>query len=205
MYHKYPDNQIIRSLRHQRINPGKAVLAETIGASAATNIKTFQTRAKVAQLSTSTENFVVKLGLAYNHYNVAYNAGPMAAFIYDSQMTNAYGGTGTTASPNWQIATGFADNLTSNGMTFYNTGIPVDTNYHTFKVVATPASNTNNTAVTFQYYYDGTLIHTATQASPSGAFVSLAAGTGIYKNVGTTAQNVFVDYWYLNLKPIFTR
>jgi hypothetical protein len=59
--------------------------------------------------------------------------------------------------------------------------------------------------VTFQYYYDGNLIHTATQANPSGAFADMNAGTGIYKNVGTTAQNIFVDYWYINLKPNFAR
>jgi hypothetical protein len=201
----YTDPLMVGTLRHSCTNPGKAVLAETIGASTQSTIKTFQTRVKVAQLSTSTENFVVKLGLAYNHYSTAYNLNPMAAFIYDSQMTNAYGGTGTTASPNWQIATGLSSNLNQVGMTFYDTGIPVDTNYHTFKVVATPASNTNNTAVTFQYYYDGNLIHTATQANPSGAFADMNAGTGIYKNVGTTAQNIFVDYWYINLKPNFAR
>jgi hypothetical protein len=205
LYNQYTDTQIHGALRHSCTNPGKAMLAETIGVSTQSTIKTFQTRVKVGSLSTATENFVVKLGLAYNHYASAYNAGAMAAFIYDSQMTSAYGGTGATASPNWQIATGFADNLSSNGMTFYNTGIPVDTNYHTFKVVATPASNTNNTAVTFQYYYDGNLIHTATQASPSGAFADMNAGTGMYKNVGTTAQQMFVDYWYINLKPNFVR
>ena len=116
-----------------------------------------------------------------------------------------YGGAGTAASPNWQIATGLSSNLNQVGMTFYDTGIPVDTNYHTFKVVSTPSENSNNTAVTFQYYYDGNLIHTATQASPSGAFADMWAGTGIYKNVGTTAQNVWVDYWYIKLKPNFTR
>ena len=205
LFTNYTDPLMVGTLRHSCTNPGKAVLAETIGASTQSTIKTFQTRVKVAQLSTSTENFVVKLGLAYNHYSTAYNLNPMAAFIYDSQMTNAYGGTGTTASPNWQIATGLSSNLNQVGMTFYDTGIPVDTNYHTFKVVATPSQNTNNTPVTFQYYYDGNLIHTATQANPSGAFVDMNAGTGIYKNVGTTAQNIFVDYWYINLKPNFAR
>jgi hypothetical protein len=205
LFTQYTDSQIHGALRHSCTSPGKAMLAETIGVSTQSTIKTFQTRVKVGSLSTSTENFVVKLGLAYNHYAAAYNAGPMAAFIYDNQMTNAYGGTGTTASPNWQIATGLSANLNQVGMTFYDTGIPVDTNYHTFRVVSTPSENSNNTAVTFQYYYDGNLIHTATQASPSGAFVDMNAGTGMYKNVGTTAQQMFVDYWYINLKPNFVR
>ena len=202
---QYTDGTHIGALSQTATAVGKAVLAETYSGPDYPVVKTFQFRTKVKQLSTPTENFVVKLGLAYNHYTQAYNTGSMAAFIYDNQMTNAYGGAGTTASPNWQIATGFSDNLNQVGMTFYNTGIPVDLNYHTFKIVSTPASSISQSAITYQYYYDGTLIHTATQASPSGSFASLNAGTGIYKNVGTTAVNINTDYWYLKWKPLTPR
>jgi hypothetical protein len=197
----------IGQLYQNCVNPGKVVWAEVLGVSQSNYIKTFECRTKVNQLigAVSNESFVVQIGGRYNHWNSAYNAnGPMACFVYDPLLTNAYSGTGATASPNWQIATGWNSSLTGTDVTFHNTGIPVDTNYHTFKTVLTPAG-TNGANIIADYYYDGTLIHTRTITN-YGSFAQLGHGVSIYKNTGINFNiNVETDYIYMSFKPTFAR
>jgi len=194
----------IGQLYQNVVDAGKVVWADVLGVAQENYIKTFQCRTKVNQLSgaVSNESFVVQIGGRYSHYNTAYNAnGPMACFIYDPLLTNAYSGTGATASPNWQIATGWNSSLTGTDVIFYNTGIPVDNNYHTFKTVLTPAG----TSIIIDYYYDGTLIHTRTITN-YGSFAQLQHGVSIYKNSGINFNiNLETDYIYLNFKPNFVR
>ncbi len=182
-------------------NVGKVVMTDSFAGPSSVYTKTFQTRTRVDVLSNATDNFVVFIGNRNNHSSAAYNTGAASAFVYDSQLTNAYvNGTGATASPNWQIATGF-DGLSTSNVSFYNTGIPVDTNYHTFKIVNTPGSGTS---MTFDYYYDGNLIYTTTLPTTS-SFSNLGSGTSIYKNAGTSSTTLSSDYYYFKFAPTFSR
>jgi len=164
--------------------------------------KTIEFRTKLNQLSTPSEKFTFQLGMRYNPIT-AYNIGPMAMFIYDPDLTTAYAsGSGETASPNWQIATSPMNSLDSVGTVFYNTGIPVDTNWHRYKITQTRNSSTS---FTYRYFYDGVEIYSRTTTG-SYDFISLSMGSGITKFAGTSQNTqASTDYWYIKYDLITNR
>lgn len=164
--------------------------------------KTIEFRTKLNVLSTPTEKFTFQLGMRYNPIT-AYNVGPMSMFVYDPDLTNAYAsGSGESASPNWQIATSPMSSLDSVGTVFHNTGIPVDTNWHRYKIVQTRNSSTS---FTYRYFYDGVEIHSHTTTG-SYDFINLSMGSGITKFAGTSQfTQAATDYWYIRYDLINNR
>ena len=124
-------------------------------------------------------------------------------FIYDPDLTTTYAsGSGETASPNWQIATSPMNSLDSVGTVFYNTGIPVDTNWHRYKITQTRNSSTS---FTYRYFYDGVEIYSRTTTG-SYDFISLNMGSGITKSAGTSQfTQASTDYWYIKYDLITNR
>ena len=156
--------------------------------------QTMQIRVKLNQLSTSTENYVTHIHAKFNPNDNSYFNKSMAGFVYDSQLTNAYpNGSGVTASPNWQIVTGMAG-LDGAGMTSINTGIPVDLDWHTYRIEQVPASSNSGSGV-IKYYLDGVLLHTQSYTGLT-TFAQYDLGLSTYKNVGTTALTNEIDYIY---------
>jgi hypothetical protein len=127
----------------------------------------------------------------------------MGGFVYDSQLTNAYpSGSGVTASPNWQIVTGM-NSLDGTGMTSINTGIPVDLDWHTYRIEQIPSSSNSSTGV-MKYYLDGVLLHTQNYTGLT-TFAQYDLGLSTYKNVGTTALTNEIDYIYFKYELFNSR
>jgi hypothetical protein len=183
-------------------NIGKTGHWEASSYSAREATKTIEFRTKLNVLSTPTEKFTFQLGMRYNPIT-AYNVGPMSMFIYDPDLTNTYAsGSGETASLNWQIATSPMSSLDSVGTVFHNTGIPVDTNWHRYKIVQTRNSSTS---FTYRYFYDGVEIHSHTTTG-SFDFINLSMGSGITKFAGTTqVTQAATDYWYIRYDLVNNR
>jgi thiamine kinase-like enzyme len=108
-----------------------------------------------------------------------------ACFIYDEGGV----GTGTTASPNWQIIT-----AVSGVRTNFVTSVPVNiTTWYSFRI----ESNANDTEI--YYYINDVLVRTETTNIPSGSTL-IQPYISITKNTGTTNRGIAVDYLGLKIK-----
>jgi len=132
-------------------------------------------------LSDATNRYNVIFGLSQGANSTVNNG---CAFIYDEGGV----GTGTTASPNWQI-------ITANGS--------VRTNFVTSVVVATSTwysfrIESNSTFTEIKYYINDTLVLTETTNIPTG--ISTQPVVSITKTAGTTNRAIAVDYLGLKVK-----
>lgn len=145
--------------------------------------KSFISRIWVLALSTITDRYTILNGFS-NSANTTITSG--AAFIYDEGGV----GTGTTASPNWQI-------ITANGgvRTNFVTSVPVNiTTWYSFKI----ETNENDTEV--YYYINDVLVRTETTNIPAGGVSLIQPYITINKNTGTTNRGIAVDYLGLKIK-----
>ena len=144
--------------------------------------KSFISRLWIQTLSSVTDRFVIVNGFS-NSSNTSIASG--ATFLYDEGGI----GTGTTASPNWQI-------ITANGSvrTNFVTSVVVSaTTWYSFKI----ESNANDTEI--YYYINDILVWTETTNTPTSAF-SVQPIISIAKSIGTTNRAIAVDYLGLKIK-----
>jgi hypothetical protein len=145
--------------------------------------KSFTSRIWVLALSDVTNRYNILNGFS-NGNNSTVSSG--AAFIYDEGGV----GTGTTASPNWQI-------ITANGgvRTNFVTSVPVNiTTWYSFKI----ETNANDTEV--YYYINDVLVRTETTNIPGVGVANIQPYISITKNTGTTNRGIAVDYLGLKIK-----
>lgn len=143
--------------------------------------KSFISRIWVQALSSVTDRFVILNGFSTSA-NTSMAAG--ATFLYDEGGI----GTGTTASPNWQI-------ITANGSvrTNFVTSVVVSaTTWYSFKI----ESNANDTEI--YYYINDVLVRTETTNIPTG--IQSQPIISITKSIGTTNRAIAVDYLGLKIK-----
>ena len=60
----------------------------------------------------------------------------------------------------------------------------------------------NSAATEATFYIDDVLVHTETTTIPSGSSGALGAGWIIYKVLGTSSRNLFVDYWGISKEVV---
>lgn len=144
--------------------------------------KSFISRLWIQTLSDVTNRYNILNGFS-NSNNSTITSG--AAFIYDEGGV----GTGTTASPNWQI-------ITANGgvRTNFVTSVVVNTStWYSFRV----ESNANDTEI--YYYINDVLVRTETTNIPISSNNSQPI-IAINKTAGTTNRGIAVDYLGLKIK-----
>jgi hypothetical protein len=144
--------------------------------------KSFISRIWVLALSTVTDRYTILNGFS-NSANSTMTTG--ACFIYDEGGV----GTGTTASPNWQI-------ITANGgvRTNFVTSVPVNiTTWYSFRI----ESNANDSEI--YYYINDILVRTEITNIPV-ASIGTQPIIAINKNTGTTNRGIAVDYLGLKIK-----
>jgi hypothetical protein len=144
--------------------------------------KSFISRIWVLALSTVTDRYTILNGFS-NSTNSTMTTG--ACFIYDEGGV----GTGTTASPNWQI-------ITANGgvRTNFVTSVPVNiTTWYSFRI----ESNANDSEI--YYYINDILVRTEITNIPV-ASIGTQPIIAINKNTGTTNRGIAVDYLGLKIK-----
>jgi hypothetical protein len=144
--------------------------------------KSFVSRIWIQTLSTITDRYTILNGFS-NGANSTITSG--AAFIYDEGGV----GTGTTASPNWQI-------ITANGgvRTNFVTSVPVNiTTWYSFRI----ETNANDTEI--YYYINDVLVRTETTNIPVSG-INAQPIIAITKNTGTTNRAIAVDYLGLKIK-----
>jgi hypothetical protein len=137
----------------------------------------------VQTLSDVTNRYNILNGFSNSNTSTLSNG---AAFIYDEGGV----GTGTTASPNWQI-------ITANGgvRTNFVTSVPVNiTTWYSFKI----ETNANDTEV--YYYINDVLVRTETTNIPGVGVANIQPYISITKNTGTTNRGIAVDYLGLKIK-----
>jgi hypothetical protein len=145
--------------------------------------KSFTSRIWVQALSTITDRYTILNGFS-NSNNTTITSG--AAFIYDEGGV----GTGTTASPNWQIITANVGVRTN-----FVTSVPVNiTTWYSFRI----ETNANDTEV--YYYINDVLVRTETTNIPAGGVSFIQPIISINKNTGTTNRGIVVDYLGLKIK-----
>jgi len=147
----------------------------------------FETAVFIRVLSTSTDRFTIYAG--ENNLSTAsttINTGTL--FAYDEGGV----GTGTIASPNWQIITANAG-----VRTVFVTSIPVVANTM-YKLRL--EINDNSTEV--KYYINDVLVRTETTNVPPQGQISVQPIVGITKSIGTTDCGIVVDY--IGMKKKFT-
>lgn len=145
--------------------------------------KSFISRLWIQTLSTITDRYNILNGFS-NGTNSTVSSG--AAFIYDEGGV----GTGTTASPNWQI-------ITANGgvRTNFVTSVVVNTStWYSFRI----ESNANDTEI--YYYINDILVRTETTNIPGVGVANIQPFISITKNAGTTNRGIAVDYLGLKIK-----
>jgi nitrogen fixation protein len=144
--------------------------------------KSFISRIWVANLSDVTNRYNILNGFSNSATSTLNNG---AVFIYDEGGV----GTGTTASPNWQI-------ITANGgvRTNFVTSVPVNiTTWYSFRI----ETNENDTEV--YYYINDVLVRTETTNIPVSSNNAQPI-IAINKNTGTTSRGIAVDYLGLKIK-----
>jgi hypothetical protein len=132
-------------------------------------------------LSDVTNRYNVIFGLSQGANSTIANG---CAFIYDEGGV----GTGTTASPNWQI-------ITANGSvrTNFVTSVTVATStWYSFRI------ESNSTFTEIKYYINDTLVLTETTNIPTG--ITTQPVVSITKTAGTTNRAIAVDYLGLKVK-----
>ena len=136
----------------------------------------------IPTLSDVTDRYNVLFGIS-GGTNSTVNSG--CAFIYDEGGV----GTGTTASPNWQIIT-----ATSSVRTNFVTSVPVAINtWYSFRI------ESNSTFTEIYYYINDVLVRTETTNIPTGVASSLPIAS-MTKTAGTTARILAVDYLGYKMK-----
>jgi hypothetical protein len=136
----------------------------------------------IPTLSTSVERYNVLFGISVGT-NSTVNDG--CGFVYDEGGV----GTGTTASPNWQIITSVGSVRTN-----FVTSVPVAINtWYSFKI------ESNSTFTELYYYIDDVLVRTETTNIPTGT-TNVQPIVSITKNVGTTTRSIAVDYLGYKIK-----
>jgi hypothetical protein len=148
----------------------------------------FESRVFIRTLSTGTDRYNLIVGFSNNTSSTMTNG---CTFIYDEGGV----GTGTLASPNWQIMTSYLS-----VRTVVDTGIVVSaTTFYNFRVDI----NDNSTVV--NYYLNDTLVRTETTNVPIEGTTTVQPIIGITKTVGTTNIGILVDYIGLKKKFITPR
>lgn len=161
----------------------------------------FQARIRIKELSTSTERYTYLMGKKFGVSDATVNNGrSFAGFVYDNHGTQTWASGGPIASSNWQIVTALTG-LSAAGMATFDTGIPVDLDWHTLKIEWKPTSFASTTGQ-IKYFFDGVLIHTVDCTGVSTA--NFNEISGIYKHIGTTLIGPEIDYWYAKYKNIST-
>jgi hypothetical protein len=136
----------------------------------------------IPTLSDVTDRYNVLFGISTGT-NSTVNTG--CAFIYDEGGV----GTGTTASPNWQIIT-----AASSVRTNFVTSVPVAINtWYSFRI------ESNSTFTEIYYYINDTLVRTETTNIPTNVASSLPI-ISMTKTAGTTARTLAVDYLGYKMK-----
>jgi len=196
------------TMRRTATSAGSRIgLNSTISLYTSSTIQTVQYRIKLNQLSTPTERFVYRVGFT-NGWTQNYWTTTQAVFVYDNHVANAWPNNSVTASQNWQIAEGLTGDNGAD-MVAFDTGIPVDLNWHTFRIdfIPTTYNPSNSTTVgstTLNYYIDDVLVRTVTKNVQTGRYI-FTPGDVFNKLVGTTALTFDTDYMYFKQKPNFTR
>jgi hypothetical protein len=142
----------------------------------------FISRVWISSLSTLTDRYNIVFGIQ-NSNNSSLSTG--VTFIYDEGGV----GTGTTASPNWQI-------ITANGgvRTNFVTSVPVNINtWYSFRI------ESNSTFTEIYYYINDVLVRTETTNIPTGSNATWPI-VSISKNTGVTNRTIAVDYLGLKIK-----
>jgi hypothetical protein len=164
---------------------GQAIIRTDINAGRFTplsNRTSLISRLFLGNLSNSTDRYDVIFGFSGGN-NSTVNSG--CAFIYDEGGA----GTGTTASPNWQIIT-----ANSGVRTNFVTSVPVVANtWFSFRI------ESNSTFTELYYYIDDVLVRTETSNIPTGFNLVLPI-VSINKRLGTTTRVLLVDYLGLKIK-----
>jgi hypothetical protein len=143
----------------------------------------FESRVFIRTLSTGTDRYNLIVGFS-NSTSSTMTAG--CTFIYDEGGV----GTGTLASPNWQIMTAY-----NSVRTVVDTGVVVSaTTFYNFRVDI----NDNSTVV--NYYLNDILVRTETTNVPIEGSLAPQPIIGITKTVGTTNIGILVDYIGLKKK-----
>jgi hypothetical protein len=131
---------------------------------------TFETHCKIANLSTVSEEFIWRLG--YQNTTTGTLTSHGIFFEYD-RLT----------STNWRIRT-----LQGGTGTATDTGVAVDTNWNTFKIVVNSAA----TSVTF--YINGVSVGTHTTNIPAGTSQLVSPTYQLVKSAGTTTRETYIDW-----------
>ena len=164
-------------------------------------VHTIEARIRMNDASTSTNNFVFRLGFGTNWAETYFFSASQYIFIYDSVGNTWLNGLNgqpiATASPNWQIGNGSSP--------AFNTGVPVSigNQFHKLKVVFTPSALNASTA-TIDYYIDDVLVRSASVASLSST-TYLKPAYSLNRIAGTASTGLMVDYIYYKVDPLFTR
>jgi hypothetical protein len=147
-----------------------------------TNKLSLISRLWIPTLSNATDRYNVLFGISVGT-NSTVNTG--CAFIYDEGGV----GTGTTASPNWQIITA-SGSLRTN---FVTSVIVSASTFYSFRI------ETNSTCTEIYYYIDDVLVRTETTNIPTSS-LSLLPIVSLTKTAGTTNRVMAVDYLGYKIK-----
>jgi hypothetical protein len=143
----------------------------------------WQSSIRIPTLSTSGERFQFFSGI--NSTNNSQTMGNAICFLYDEGGVTG----GSTASPNFQMATSF-----SGVRTWTTSSIPVVANqFYNLKILI------NDNATSVGFYIDDVLIATHTTNIPTGI---LGLQNKIFKSVGTANRTANIDY--IGYKQKFT-